>query len=126
MHAPAQTADETRRAIRELLDVLPKDVVEDLNRGIIDLKDPAFLDGLMDHVSRLSLANPRSGQKILGKVIKLKKLISRSLRESDPEAVVSATVTRAGQRLGRNDPCACGSGRKYKQCCMRKGLRSRE
>jgi hypothetical protein len=23
-------------------------------------------------------------------------------------------------RLGRNDPCRCGSGRKYKQCCLDK------
>jgi preprotein translocase subunit SecA len=22
-------------------------------------------------------------------------------------------------RVGRNDPCPCGSGKKYKQCCMR-------
>lgn len=22
------------------------------------------------------------------------------------------------QKLGRNDPCSCGSGKKYKQCCM--------
>ena len=21
--------------------------------------------------------------------------------------------------VGRNDPCPCGSGKKYKQCCMR-------
>lgn len=111
---------ETQRAIRELLDVLPKDVVEELNTGQIDFKDPAFLDGLTDHVSRLAIANPRSGQRILGKIIKLKKLIYRSLRESDPDAVVSATVTRSGERVGRNDPCACGSGKKYKQCCMRK------
>jgi preprotein translocase subunit SecA len=24
-------------------------------------------------------------------------------------------------RVGRNDPCPCGSGKKFKQCCMRKG-----
>ena len=24
------------------------------------------------------------------------------------------------QRVGRNDPCPCGSGRKYKHCCLRK------
>jgi preprotein translocase subunit SecA len=24
------------------------------------------------------------------------------------------------QRVGRNDPCPCGSGKKYKHCCMRK------
>ena len=25
------------------------------------------------------------------------------------------------QRVGRNDPCPCGSGKKFKQCCMKKG-----
>ena len=23
---------------------------------------------------------------------------------------------RVGQKVGRNDPCPCGSGKKYKQC----------
>jgi preprotein translocase subunit SecA len=23
---------------------------------------------------------------------------------------------RGGQKVGRNDPCPCGSGKKYKQC----------
>src|SRR5262245_33847985 len=111
---------ETKRAIRELLEVLPKDVRDEINSGVIDLKDPAFLDGLTDHVSRLALANPRTGQRILGKIIKLKKLITRSLRHSDPDVVVSTTVTRTGERIGRNDSCPCGSGKKYKQCCLRK------
>jgi preprotein translocase subunit SecA len=25
------------------------------------------------------------------------------------------------QRIGRNDPCPCGSGKKFKNCCMKKG-----
>jgi uncharacterized protein YecA (UPF0149 family) len=25
------------------------------------------------------------------------------------------------EKLGRNDPCPCGSGKKFKACCMRKG-----
>jgi preprotein translocase subunit SecA len=29
-------------------------------------------------------------------------------------------IRNMGPRIGRNDPCPCGSGRKYKQCCMRK------
>ena len=28
-----------------------------------------------------------------------------------------ATVKRKGQKVGRNAPCPCGSGRKYKKCC---------
>ena len=27
------------------------------------------------------------------------------------------TVVREGAKIGRNDPCPCGSGKKYKQCC---------
>ena len=27
------------------------------------------------------------------------------------------TVKRKGQKVGRNDPCPCGSGKKYKKCC---------
>ena len=33
-------------------------------------------------------------------------------RESKPE-----TVRRDAPKVGRNDPCPCGSGKKYKKCC---------
>jgi preprotein translocase subunit SecA len=26
-------------------------------------------------------------------------------------------IVRAGDKVGRNDPCPCGSGKKYKKCC---------
>lgn len=35
--------------------------------------------------------------------------------------VIPFTPRRAG-RVGRNDPCPCGSGKKYKKCCMIKDL----
>lgn len=25
------------------------------------------------------------------------------------------------RKVGRNDPCPCGSGNKFKRCCIRKG-----
>jgi preprotein translocase subunit SecA len=28
-------------------------------------------------------------------------------------------IRNRGQRVGRNDPCPCGSGKKYKNCCMK-------
>ena len=31
----------------------------------------------------------------------------------------SGTVV-VGKKVGRNDPCTCGSGKKYKKCCMNK------
>jgi preprotein translocase subunit SecA len=33
----------------------------------------------------------------------------------DPQAVKQMPV-KAGPKIGRNDPCPCGSGKKYKQC----------
>ncbi len=29
-----------------------------------------------------------------------------------------STVRRESVRIGRNDPCPCGSGKKYKKCCL--------
>ena len=29
-----------------------------------------------------------------------------------------AQYTRASPKVGRNDACPCGSGKKYKKCCM--------
>lgn len=30
------------------------------------------------------------------------------------------TVKRVGEKVGRNEPCPCGSGKKYKKCCWKK------
>jgi preprotein translocase subunit SecA len=35
---------------------------------------------------------------------------------SDVETGVT-TVRRQGEKVGRNAPCPCGSGKKYKKCC---------
>jgi preprotein translocase subunit SecA len=34
------------------------------------------------------------------------------------------TVKREGKKVGRNDPCPCGSGKKYKKCCMLKEMKA--
>jgi preprotein translocase subunit SecA len=33
----------------------------------------------------------------------------------------STPVVRTDEKVGRNDPCPCGSGKKYKKCCGREG-----
>jgi len=37
------------------------------------------------------------------------------------EAVAKAKPVRTGPKVGRNDPCPCGSGKKYKNCCGKLG-----
>jgi len=39
-------------------------------------------------------------------------IMSRGEDTKTPE-----TMKREGQKVGRNDPCSCGSGRKFKKCC---------
>lgn len=34
-----------------------------------------------------------------------------------PEPARVQTVRRESRKVGRNEPCPCGSGKKYKKCC---------
>ena len=52
--------------------------------------------------------------------------VSSLTDESQQSAVEEITPTvpqqpirREGAKIGRNDPCPCGSGKKYKHCCGR-------
>ncbi|NLW46271.1 MAG: hypothetical protein GXY86_02875 [Firmicutes bacterium] len=40
--------------------------------------------------------------------------ISTNLNEDGSSAVQQRVV---GKKVGRNDPCPCGSGKKFKKCC---------
>ena len=41
------------------------------------------------------------------------------LARRDDHAPASATASRRAEpHVGRNDPCPCGSGKKYKKCCL--------
>jgi hypothetical protein len=48
------------------------------------------------------------------------KMVGETLWESIPKPV------RAAPQPGRNDPCPCGSGRKFKKCCLSKKFGSPE
>ena len=36
---------------------------------------------------------------------------------TDGKMVTPGTQRNEGPKIGRNDPCPCGSGKKYKKCC---------
>ena len=58
-----------------------------------------------------------------------KKAMTKEQREAEEAAVKKAKEEREknpgkyqlkhGETVGRNDPCPCGSGKKYKKCCGR-------
>jgi hypothetical protein len=56
------------------------------------------------------------------KALLLAKMMELADRYGDPEGLLQPAPPprRHGPKVGRNDPCPCGSGRKYKRCCLGK------
>ncbi len=42
-----------------------------------------------------------------------------SFKKEEEPAKVKKVTPAGGKKVGRNDPCPCGSGKKYKKCCGR-------
>lgn len=45
------------------------------------------------------------------------KVASQALRESFPQYYQKRVPLIAAPSIGRNEPCPCGSGKKFKKCC---------
>ncbi len=80
---------------------------------LLDLLDQAGREADADALleaeqARLEASRPRGGEDSLA-----------PHAAAPPISAWPDTVHRAGPQVGRNDPCPCGSGKKYKRCCAR-------
>ncbi|MEW6666057.1 MAG: preprotein translocase subunit SecA [Thermodesulfobacteriota bacterium] len=79
----------------------------------------ALFEGLMDRIreeslstlSRIQLRRERPPEEVMP--ARKKRAMHFSHGDEAPRPV---TVRREGKKVGRNDPCPCGSGKKYKKC----------
>jgi len=70
----------------------------------------------------LALCNERGWQVIVGLEADKPEDISDVERLLNPSGnVPPRTIANAAPPIGRNAPCPCGSGLKYKKCCGRGG-----
>lgn len=120
---------EGERALEERLANLrsPKsvDTVEELRRwfehdyGSDGEEDEAWLDGEFDEDDDLDY----DSQEAKAAALKLRGLMQRlGMEPEDLESDAGrfeapVTIRNEGPRVGRNDPCPCGSGKKFKKCC---------
>jgi len=89
-----------------------------------DLIDPMFIE-LEDVHSSLNIAQDKAF-----KILKTNHhytLIDDTIGElatwaSFQEEPETKNITKGKQKIGRNDPCPCGSGKKFKKCCIKSGI----
>ena len=99
-----------------------------------DIEEADLKPALLEHVARIEMAgSARQGVPALcaafltemqaqgrlggGRTLGL---YVKALRGPFQDAAAGKGQTLRGpsEKLGRNDPCPCGSGKKYKKCCM--------
>lgn len=66
----------------------------------------------MDAITRLFKIQVRSEEERISK-----RPIQRQMRYNRGESAEQNQPVTRGKKIGRNDPCPCGSGKKYKKCC---------
>ena len=89
--------------------------------GLSDrLKDPRLEAILVERCSGRDLAGVRkAGIDVANAFLTFTKgtIDIFLVAEDDRRITTSGPLRRAVGRIGRNDPCSCGSGKKYKRCC---------
>lgn len=76
-------------------------------------EDVDAIDEQRRQSAELGLQHPQPGQ--TGAAPNSGPAVARPARQQ-PGLPLPAAVTRSDQKVGRNQPCPCGSGKKYKQC----------
>jgi preprotein translocase subunit SecA len=92
-----------------LLNEINKDVVSFLFKGSLPIQDEQELKQAREERSNREMANLKEGRGSSA-------AIPSGGGESPHSEPTKAEPVRVGPKVGRNDPCPCGSGKKYKQC----------
>lgn len=82
-------------------------------------KDPAFLKQLRALAAHMQKdgVDMKDMKAVQAWLEKNKELVSSGKLQEPPQAGKAETFVKSGPDVGRNDPCPCGSGKKYKKCC---------
>ncbi len=107
------------RADREPADLEAEDLAQALLEGLARLDLPpatrSRVPGLCaDFIASLEPAGRLSGASLLAAQLRALGPKFQEIASGKPKP-----LRRPGSKLGRNDPCPCGSGKKYKRCCQR-------
>jgi tetratricopeptide (TPR) repeat protein len=129
-HAPRQTEPELVRGIVEDSLLLARDIHQDSGKTIpllppeieAEMRDKSGSSGM--HAG-FNLSNERDLEKLIGWLMTGKPPVPSAQGGQPPRPAPRPQPLRRAPppapsgKVGRNDPCPCGSGRKFKNCCLR-------
>ena len=130
--AASKTDDALRKAAKAAgvdpaqLPELPKDLADSPQaKGMMAMfyrkwKDPAFMKQLRTMAAHMAKdgVDLKDQAAVKAWLEKNKDKVESGAFSEPPEGAPKAeTFVKAGPDVGRNDPCPCKSGKKYKKCC---------
>jgi preprotein translocase subunit SecA len=89
-----------------------------------ELSGPALDAGVPSVITGGRGGNGRPPRQVATSVDEIEEAFQRKKKKELEQARMAGAgdmqvqqVVRSGEKVGRNDPCPCGSGKKYKKCC---------
>ncbi|MEG0859055.1 MAG: preprotein translocase subunit SecA [Pseudomonas sp.] len=101
---------ESFNLFQELLDSIKRDTIRVLSHVQVRREDPA------EEEARLRREAEELAARMQFQHAEAPGLEAGQVQEEGADVAVAAAPVRNEQKLGRNEPCWCGSGKKFKQC----------
>jgi preprotein translocase subunit SecA len=104
---------EYKKEAFSLFETLLREVREDFVQRLFRVQ-------LAPEAEQVIQQQPRAPRQMVAQHAEAQALAAPAVPDGEPEGAPRAVATmapvRTGPRVGRNDPCPCGSGKKYKKC----------
>jgi hypothetical protein len=99
---------------------LEPQVVRAFRQGLVDKEVLAFEDFQADLIANRGAADRRAlmEERGLKPIDDALEALSAFDGEDEEETEPGKPAENPNRAIGRNDPCPCGSGKKYKKCCL--------
>lgn len=109
---------------KEWLDIMEKEA-ELMKEGKSDINPYGLTNNaeFFAVTSEYFFENPKAMESKHPELYRILQKMFRQDTKSMFASVVKSMFRPGGKKLGRNDPCPCGSGKKYKKCCLDKKYR---
>ncbi|MCQ2204361.1 MAG: preprotein translocase subunit SecA [Bacteroidales bacterium] len=116
---------ESFNLFKAMISSINNDVVTSLSRLSIPVQDPEQAAAAQEAARRRMQMEAERRQAEMAKMQAMHQQMAEMARQQQAqrEAMQNAgqqhvtAPIKVEKRIGRNDPCPCGSGKKYKQCC---------